>query len=53
MATTTATRTVKCPNCGRVNRVPAAAHGKPQATIPVLVDGAITRNPSDSRSGGN
>lgn len=63
MATTTATRTVKCPNCGRVNRVPVTAHGKPrcghcktflpwiadagdddfaqiaeQATIPVLVD---------------
>ena len=30
MATTTATRTVKCPNCGRLNRVPAAAHGKPR-----------------------
>src|ERR687884_60497 len=34
MATTTATRMVKCENCGRMNRVPAAA----QVTIPVLVD---------------
>jgi thioredoxin 2 len=30
MATTTAPRTVKCPNCGRVNRVPSAAHGRPR-----------------------
>jgi thioredoxin 2 len=30
MVTTTAPRTVKCPNCGRLNRVPAAAQGKPR-----------------------
>lgn len=30
MATTTATRTIRCPNCGRLNRVPAAAQGKPR-----------------------
>ena len=63
MATTAATRTVRCDNCGRTNRVPTAARGKPrcgnckaflpwivdandedfaeiagQATVPVLVD---------------
>jgi thioredoxin 2 len=30
MATTTPPRTVTCPHCGRRNRVPAVAHGKPR-----------------------
>jgi thioredoxin 2 len=30
MATSTTTGTVRCKNCGRVNRVPAAARGKPR-----------------------
>lgn len=45
MATTTATRTVKCENCGRMNRVPAAARGKPRcgnckAFLPWIADAA-------------
>ena len=43
MATTTATRMVKCENCGRMNRVPAAAQGKPRcgnckAFLPWIAD---------------
>jgi len=43
MATTTATRTIKCENCGRLNRVPAAAQGRPRcgnckAFLPWIVD---------------
>lgn len=43
MATTAATRTVKCENCGRANRVPAAAQGKPRcgnckAFLPWIAD---------------
>ena len=43
MATTTPTRTVKCSNCGRLNRVPAAAQGKPRcghckAFLPWIAD---------------
>lgn len=43
MATTTATRTVTCENCGRMNRVPAAARGKPRcgnckALLPWIAD---------------
>lgn len=43
MATTTATRTVKCENCGRMNRVPSAAQGKPRcgnckAFLPWIAD---------------
>jgi thioredoxin 2 len=43
MAATSATGTVTCANCGRVNRVPAAARGKPrcgncQAFLPWIVD---------------
>lgn len=39
----TGTRTVRCKNCGRVNRVPAAARGKPRcgnckAYLPWIVD---------------
>ncbi|MBV9012444.1 MAG: thioredoxin [Pseudonocardiales bacterium] len=39
----TGTPTVRCENCGRVNRVPAAARGKPrcgncQAFLPWIVD---------------
>ncbi len=30
MAPSATTRTVRCENCGRVNRVPAAARGKPR-----------------------
>jgi thioredoxin 2 len=45
MAITTATRTVKCENCGRMNRVPAAARGKPRcgnckAFLPWIADAA-------------
>ena len=43
MATTTPTRTVKCSHCERLNRVPAAAHGKPRcgackALLPWIAD---------------
>ena len=43
MATTAPTRTVKCPHCGRTNRVPTAAHGKPRcghckASLPWITD---------------
>jgi thioredoxin 2 len=43
MATTTATRTVTCENCGRMNRVPVAARGMPRcgnckAFVPWIVD---------------
>ena len=43
MATTMATRTVKCENCGQMNRVPAAARGKPRcgnckAYLPWIAD---------------
>ncbi|MFZ2117984.1 MAG: thioredoxin [Pseudonocardiaceae bacterium] len=43
MATSTMTRTVRCKNCGRVNRVPAAAQGKPRcgnckAFLPWIID---------------
>ncbi len=43
MATTTGTRTVKCGNCGQVNRVPAAAQGRPRcgnckAFLPWIAD---------------
>jgi thioredoxin 2 len=43
MATTTATRTVTCENCGRMNRVPAAAQGRPRcgnckAFLPWIAD---------------
>jgi thiol-disulfide isomerase/thioredoxin len=43
MATTTATRTVTCQNCGQMNRVPAAAQGKPRcgnckAFLPWIAD---------------
>jgi len=43
MATTTATRMVTCQNCGRMNRVPAAAQGKPRcgnckAFLPWITD---------------
>ena len=43
MAATTETRTVRCGHCGRMNRVPAAARGKPrcgncQAFLPWIVD---------------
>ncbi|TMM07533.1 MAG: thioredoxin [Actinobacteria bacterium] len=43
MATTAATRTVTCENCGRMNRVPAAARGKPRcgnckAYLPWIAD---------------
>jgi thioredoxin 2 len=43
MATSTTTRTVRCENCGRVNRVPAAAQGKPRcgnckAFLPWIID---------------
>ncbi|HEU0128924.1 MAG TPA: thioredoxin domain-containing protein, partial [Pseudonocardiaceae bacterium] len=43
MAATTAMQTVKCENCGRMNRVPAAAQGKPRcgnckAFLPWIVD---------------
>ncbi|SRR5579884_2784198 len=43
MATMAATRTVKCENCGRMNRVPAAAQGKPRcgnckAFLPWIAD---------------
>src|SRR4051794_926978 len=43
MATTTATRTVTCPHCGRLNRVPAAAQGRPRcghckAFLPWIAD---------------
>lgn len=43
MATSTTTRTVRCQNCGRVNRVPAAAQGKPRcgnckAFLPWIID---------------
>ena len=43
MATTTSTRTVKCLHCGRLNRVPTAAHGKPrcghcEALLPWIAD---------------
>ena len=43
MATMTTTRTVKCQNCGRLNRVPAAAHGRPRcghckAFLPWIAD---------------
>lgn len=30
MSTATATRVIRCPNCGRKNRVPAAAAGRPR-----------------------
>ncbi|MDT7595166.1 MAG: thioredoxin 2 [Pseudonocardiales bacterium] len=33
MATTMATRMVKCENCGRMNRVPASAQGRPRCGI--------------------
>ena len=43
MATMTATRTVKCENCGRMNRVPASAQGRPRcgnckAFLPWIAD---------------
>jgi thioredoxin 2 len=43
MATTTSTRTLKCPHCGRLNRVPTAAQGKPRcghckALLPWIAD---------------
>src|SRR5918998_6626177 len=43
MATTASTPTVKCENCGRMNRVPAAVPGKPRcgnckAFLPWIVD---------------
>lgn len=43
MATTTATRTVGCENCGRINRVPAFAQGRPRcgnckAFLPWIAD---------------
>lgn len=43
MATTVATRTVKCENCGRMNRVPASAQGRPRcgnckAFLPWIAD---------------
>jgi thioredoxin 2 len=43
MAATSATATVTCENCGRVNRVPAAAPGKPRCGnckefLPWIVD---------------
>jgi thioredoxin 2 len=43
MATTTGTRTVKCENCGRMNRVPLAAQGRPRcgnckAFLPWIAD---------------
>ncbi len=43
MAAATAMQTVKCENCGRMNRVPAAAQGKPRcgnckAFLPWIVD---------------
>ena len=45
MATSTTTRTVRCKNCGRVNRVPAAAQGKPRCGnckefLPWIIDAA-------------
>ncbi len=47
MATTTAARTVKCENCGRMNRVPAAAQGTPRcgnckAPLPWIADAGDT-----------
>src|SRR5919112_4080506 len=43
MATTASPQTVKCENCGRMNRVPAAAGGRPRcgnckAFLPWIVD---------------
>jgi thioredoxin 2 len=43
MPTTTKARTVTCPNCGRVNRTPAAAAGRPRcgnchAYLPWIAD---------------
>ncbi len=43
MATTMATRMVKCENCGRMNRVPASAQGRPRcgnckASLPWIAD---------------
>jgi thioredoxin 2 len=43
MATTMATRMVKCENCGRMNRVPASAQGRPRcgnckAFLPWIAD---------------
>ena len=43
MPPTTATRTIRCANCGQLNRVPAVARGKPrcgncQMFLPWIVD---------------
>jgi thioredoxin 2 len=56
-----AMHTVRCENCGRLNRIPAAADGRLrcgncQAYLPWIADAgdeAITRIPAPAESGGN